>query len=105
MNFTASSEHEEATDAAPVPATPLQPEQPRTQFHTQTPTGRRLPDSLWDEYRLEVEFREEHGMETVSLAEFEDMRDWSDREPPQDVAWPALPYTVYERNHDDTNER
>jgi hypothetical protein len=38
----------------------------------------RLPNDFWPEYRLEWEFCEQHDMPPVSLAEFADMRDFSD---------------------------
>ncbi len=65
---------------------------PGSQFHTLTPSNRRLCDDLWGEYRLECAFREREGLPFVSLSEFEVMRDWADRmDEPQGVAWPAVP--------------
>lgn len=65
---------------------------PRSQFHTLTPSNRRLSDDLWGEYRLECTFREREGLPFVGLPEFAGMRDWADRmDEPQDVAWPAVP--------------
>jgi len=46
--------------------------------HTRTPSGRRLPDDLWDEYRLECQMRETLALPFVRLVEFADMRDWTD---------------------------
>jgi len=103
FDLTATPQQGEAADTAQLPAASAQQEERTTQFHMLTNAGRRLDNDLWEEYRLEVEFREAHGMMPVSLAEFEDMRDWSDHAPLQDVAWPAQPYTIYERNHDDTD--
>ncbi len=103
FDLTAMPQQGEGADTAQLPAASAEPEQPATQFPTLPPTEGRLTDDLWEEYRLEVEFREAQSMMPVSLAEFEDMRDWFDHEPPQDVAWPAQPYAIYERNHDDTD--
>jgi len=103
FDLTASPTRDESPNASPMPAASADPERFTSQFPTLIPAGRRRSDDLWEEYRLEVEFRETHGMMPVSLAEFEDMRDWSDHATPQDVAWPALPYTLYERDHDDTD--
>jgi len=46
--------------------------------HTHTPSGRRLPDKEWNEYRLECAMREQLHLPNVSLAEFRDMRNWTD---------------------------
>jgi len=46
--------------------------------HTPTPSGRRMPDDLWGEYRLECTMRETLALPFVSLMEFADMRDWTD---------------------------
>jgi len=45
-----------------------------------TPSGRRLPDDLWAEYRLECQMRETLALPFVSLIEFADMHDWTDNE-------------------------
>ncbi len=58
-----------------------------TTRHTPTPSGRRLPADLWNEYRLECDMRERLHLPDVSLVEFRDMRDWTD--------------TIEETNHDD----
>ncbi len=61
------------------------------QFHTLIPSGHRLHDDFWQEYRLECAVREREGLPFVSLPEFAAMRDWADRvAAPQDVAWPAI---------------
>jgi len=49
------------------------------QRHTLTPAGKRLPDDVWDEYRFECATRDRLHLPEVSLAEFRDMRDWTDR--------------------------
>ncbi len=49
-----------------------------TQRHTLTPAAKRLSDDLWDEYRCEYETRDRLHLPEVSLAEFRDMRDWTD---------------------------
>lgn len=100
FDLTALHEQDDSPSEVPTPTAPSQPEKPRTQFHTLRPSKTRLPNDFWAEYRLEVEFREEHSLPHVSLEEFQDMRDWSDRMPPQDGAWSALPYTIYERTKD-----
>ena len=46
--------------------------------YTLTPSGGRLPGDLWDEYRFESETRVRLHLPEVSLAEFRDMRDWTD---------------------------
>ncbi len=46
--------------------------------HTPTPSGRRMPDDVWNEYRLECVMRETFALPFVSLMEFADMRDWTD---------------------------
>lgn len=101
FDLTALHERDQSSAEAQTPAVSSQSERPTTRFHTLTSAGSRLPEDLWQEYRLEVEFREEHGMPHVSLEEFQDMRDFSDREQPQDVAWPAQPYTVYQRKENE----
>lgn len=70
--------------AAQVPAIARDPEP----FPPRTASGR-MPNDFWQEFHLEWEFREQHGMVPVSPAEFADMRDWSDRliEPEYKV-WP-----------------
>lgn len=50
-----------------------------TQRHTFTPSGRRLPGDLWDEYRFECTTRDRLQLPEVSLSEFRDMRDWTDQ--------------------------
>jgi len=45
--------------------------------HTLTPSGRRLPGDLWDEYRCEYATRDRLRLPAVSLTEFQDMRDWT----------------------------
>jgi len=52
---------------------------PATLRHTLTPSGRRLPGDLWDEYRCECATRDRLHLSAVSLAEFRDMGDWTDR--------------------------
>ncbi len=49
-----------------------------TQRHTFIPSGRRLPGDLWDEYRFECATRDRLHLPEVSLAEFRDLRDWTD---------------------------
>jgi hypothetical protein len=49
-----------------------------TRRHTFTPSGRRLPGDLWDEYRFECATRDRLHLPEVSLSEFRDMRDWTD---------------------------
>ncbi len=51
---------------------------PGTLRHTLTPSGRRLPSDLWDEYRCECATRDRLHLPAVSLTEFQDMRDWTD---------------------------
>ncbi len=64
---------------------------PRSQFHTLTPSNRRLHDDLWQEYRLECDVREREGLPFVSLPEFAAMRDWTDRvDEPQALVRPAV---------------
>ena len=46
--------------------------------HTLVPSGGRLPGDLWDEYRCECATRGRLHLPEVSLAEFRDMRDWTD---------------------------
>ena len=46
--------------------------------HTLTPAGGRLPGDLWDEYRCECAARDRLHLPEVSLAEFRDLRDWTD---------------------------
>jgi len=45
--------------------------------HTLTPSSGPLPGDLWDEYRFECEIRDRLHLPAVSLAEFRDMRDWT----------------------------
>jgi len=49
------------------------------QRHTFTPSGRRFPSDLWDEYRCECATRDRLQLSAVSRAEFRDMRDWIDQ--------------------------
>jgi len=49
-----------------------------TRRHTLTPAAKRLPDDFWDEYRFECATRDRLRLPEVSLAEFRDMRDWTD---------------------------
>ncbi len=46
--------------------------------HTLTPAAKRLSDDLWGEYRCECATRDRLRLPEVSLAEFRDMRDWTD---------------------------
>ena len=46
--------------------------------HTLIPSGGRLPGDVWEEYRFESETRDRLHLPEVSLAEFRDMRDWTD---------------------------
>jgi len=46
--------------------------------HTLTPSAKRLPDDVWDEYRCECATRDRLQLPEVSLAEFRDLRDWID---------------------------
>ena len=64
-----------------------------TQRHTFTPSGRRLPDDLWDEYRFECATRDRMQLPEVSLAEFRDMRDWTDQIEETDDDWITEPDT------------
>ena len=64
-----------------------------TQRHTFTPSGRRLPDDLWDEYRFECAMRDRMQLPAVSLAEFRDMRDWTDQIEETDDDWITEPDT------------
>jgi len=52
---------------------------PVTLRHTLTPSSGRLPGDLWEEYRCECATRDRLHMPEVSLSEFRDMRDWTDR--------------------------
>mgnify|MGYP001217605208 CR=1 FL=1 len=47
--------------------------------HTLVPSGGRLPGDVWDEYRCECATRVRLHLPDVSLAEFLDMRDWTDQ--------------------------
>ena len=47
--------------------------------HTLIPSGGRLPGDLWEEYRCECATRVRLHLPEVSLAEFRDMRDWTDQ--------------------------
>ena len=49
------------------------------QRHTFTPSGRRFPGDLWDEYHFECATRDRLQLPAVSLSEYRDMRDWTDR--------------------------
>jgi hypothetical protein len=46
--------------------------------HTLIPSGGRLPGDVWDEYRFECATRVRLHLSEVSLAEFRDLRDWTD---------------------------
>jgi hypothetical protein len=59
--------------------TPHHPPRPVIPAQTLAPAGRRMPDDLWDEYRFECATRGRLHLPEVSLAEFRDMRDWTDR--------------------------
>lgn len=63
--------------------------------HTFILSGRRLPADLWDEYRFECATRERLHLPDVSLAEFRDMRDWTDciEEQEDDDHWITEPDT------------
>ncbi len=63
--------------------------------HTLTPSAKRSPDDLWDEYRFECETRDRLRLPEVSLAEFRDMRDWTDciEEQEDDDDWIIEPDT------------
>ncbi len=72
-----------ALGSAPPPAMPRThtahlPARPAIPTQTLTPAGRRLPDDLWDEFRFECATRDRLHLPEVSLAEFRDMRDWTD---------------------------
>lgn len=74
--------------------TPIRPvERPASQFHTLTPSSRRLGEGdFWPEYLHEVQTRERLGLPEVSPDEFEDMRDWTDGYlAPADSALPPVP--------------
>ncbi len=84
--------------AAPIPATAT----PKSAGgwaallrHTRTPSGGRLPGDLWDEYRFECVARERLHLPEVGLAEFRDMRDWTDciEEQEDDNNWITAPDT------------
>jgi len=47
--------------------------------HTLAPASGRLPGDLWGEYRFECATRDRFRLPAVSLTEFRDMRDWTDR--------------------------
>jgi hypothetical protein len=64
-----------------------------TQRHTLAPSGRRLPDDLWDEYRFECATRDRMQLPEVSLAEFRDLRDWTDQIEETDDDWITEPDT------------
>jgi len=68
-------------------------EWPVTLRHTFTPSSRRLPGDLWGEYRFECETRDRMQLPEVSLAEFRDMRDWTDgcKENDDDDDWITAP--------------
>ena len=75
-------------------STPIRPvERPASQFHTLTPSSRRLGEGdFWPEYLHEVQTRERLGLPDVSPDEFADMRDWTDGYlAPADTAWPVVP--------------
>ncbi|GEM_PF-1205239 len=66
---------------------------PASQFHTLTPSSRRLgAGDFWPEYLHEVATRERLNLPAVSPDEFEDMRDWADGYlGPADTTWPPAP--------------
>ncbi len=47
--------------------------------HSLTPSGGRLPGDLREEYRFECDTRLRLHLPDVGLAEFRDMRDWTDQ--------------------------
>jgi hypothetical protein len=63
--------------------------------HTVTPSGQRLDGDLWEEYRFECATRDCLDLPDVSLAEFRDMRDWTNRiqEDEYDDYWITEPDT------------
>ncbi len=63
--------------------------------HTLTPSSGRLPGDLWDEYRFECATRDRLRLPAVSLAEFRDLRDWTDgcKENDDDDDWITEPDT------------
>ncbi len=63
------------------------------QRHTFTPSGRRLPGDLWDEYRFECATRDRMQLPAVNLSEFRDMRDWADQIEETDNDWITEPDT------------
>lgn len=65
--------------ATPRTHTAHHPARPAIPAQTLTPAGRRLPDDVWNEYRCECATRDRLHLPEVSLAEFRDMRDWTDR--------------------------
>ncbi len=75
-------------------STPVRPaERPESQFHTLTPSSRRLGEGdFWPEYLHEVHARERLDLPAVGPDEFADMRDWTDGSlAPADMAWPPMP--------------
>ena len=46
--------------------------------HTLVPSGGRLPGDVWDEYRCECDTRLRLHLPDVGLAEFRDLRNWTD---------------------------
>ncbi len=64
-----------------------------TQRHTFIPSGRRLPDDLWDEYRFECATRDRMQLPEMSLGEFRDMRDWTDQIEETNDDWITEPDT------------
>ena len=63
--------------------------------HTFIPSGQRLPGDCWDEYRFECATRDRLHLPEVSLAEFRDLRDWTDciEEQEDDDHWITEPDT------------
>ncbi len=63
--------------------------------HTLVPSGGRLPGDMWDEYCFESETRDRLHLPKVSLAEFRDLRDWTDciEEQEDDDNWITEPNT------------
>jgi len=78
------------------PQTSRPTEEQPARRHPHYPTDDELMESryregFWAEYRFECENRERLDLPTVSLEEFEDMRDWSTGNlGPADAAWPSV---------------
>lgn len=67
LDLTDMAEHASAAQAA---SRLCQSARPPSQFHTLTPSNRRLCDDLWDEYRLECTFRERDVDFAIRLTPF-----------------------------------